>query len=95
MNVAKVRLVHRCCEQEEKEIGGITALKLASPVAIAARESSRVSSCGSHSEGPIRACCNRFPIRTPKAIDSCENERPSVRINSQTNKDSGHQWVKS
>lgn len=49
----------------------ITALKLASPVAVIAREGSGVSCRCCHPEGPVSACGYCFPIRASEAIDSC------------------------
>lgn len=51
--------------------GIITALKLASPVAVIAREGSGVSCRCRHPEGPVSACGYCFPIRASEAIDSC------------------------
>lgn len=51
--------------------GIITALKLASPVAVIAREGSGVSCRCRHPEGPVSTCGYCFPIRASEAIDSC------------------------
>lgn len=51
--------------------GIITALRLASPAAVTAREGSAVSRCRGHSEGTVRACRYSLPIGASKATHSC------------------------